>query len=86
MWKKAHKFEGYTLNDVYSTYSAEKEKAYNQCLEKYRNTQGSFDFYICSHNTFQFTVTWKGGYVDSETAVCYPAVFLETAKNSYVII
>lgn len=69
-------WEGTFLNQVYSTWSAEKEKAWNECYEEYCNTEGAEQFSICSHNTFSFTVSWftpKG-------------MRLETSQNSYLVI
>lgn len=79
-------YEGYKLSDVYDSYSESKESAYNYCWEKYCNTPQASDFGICSHNTFQFSVSWNGTYIDTETGEAFEAVFLETANNSYVII
>ena len=69
-------WEGTFLNQVYSTWSAEKEKAWNECYEEYCNTDGAEQFGICSHNTFSFTVSW----------FTPNGMRLETSKNSYLVI
>ena len=82
---RGNKNEGYCLRDVYNNYSYEKEKAYNDCFEKYFNTPNSKAFGICSFNTFSFSVSWLGDYVlpNGETE---QAMFIETSNNSYVIL
>ena len=69
-------WEGTFLNQVYTTWSAEKEKAWDECYEEYCNTDGAEQFGICSHNTFSFTVSW----------FTPQGMRLETAKNSYLVI
>lgn len=68
--------EGTFLNQVYTTWSAEKEKAWDECYEEYCNTDGAEQFGICSHNTFSFTVSW----------FTPQGMRLETSKNSYLVI
>ena len=70
------RWEGTFLNQVYDKWSAEKEEAWNKCWYEYCNTEGAEQFGICSHNTFNFTVSWftpKG-------------MRLETSKNSYLVV
>lgn len=69
-------WEGTFLNQVYTTWSVEKEKAWNECYEEYCNTDGAEQFGICSHNTFSFTVSW----------FTPQGMRLETSKNSYLVI
>lgn len=69
-------WEGTFLNQVYTTWSAEKEKAWDECYEEYCNTDGAEQFGICSHNTFSFTVSW----------FTPQGMRLETSKNSYLVI
>lgn len=69
-------WEGTFLNQVYSTWSAEKEKAWNECYEEYCNTEGAEQFSICSHNSYSFTVSW----------FTPQGMRLETSKNSYLVI
>lgn len=73
-------YEGITLGQVYDSWSRSKQEAYDWCYEKYLNTEEHTSFGICSHNTFQFTVSWLGIY-DGENAL-----FLETRDNSYIIL
>lgn len=69
-------WEGTFLNQVYTTWSAEKEKSWDECYKEYCNTDGAEQFGICSHNTFSFTVSW----------FTPQGMRLETAKNSYLVI
>lgn len=74
MIEKAKNFEGYTLNEVYGTYSPAKFHAFYDCLMKAQAENGK-NFHICSHNTFGFSVAWK---VEN-------GVRIETPKSSYFI-
>lgn len=69
-------WEGTFLNQVYTTWSAEKEKAWDECYEEYCNTEGAEQFSICSHNSYSFTVSW----------FTPQGMRLETSKNSYLVI
>lgn len=71
--------EGYELSDIYDSYSVNKEKAYNWCLNQYNSTENSENFRIISHNSNFFTVAW-------EEYGKEPKLHIETAKNSYVIL
>lgn len=71
---RATRNEGFFLSDVYGRYSYEKEKSWDDCLEKCAKMHG-YNFHICSHNTFQYSVAWE-----TETAF-----YIETANNSYVV-
>ena len=77
--ERASHYDGYTLSDVYSTFSREKEKAYNCCFDEYIKTENSEAFSICSHNTFGFTCSWTGT-KDGEDILRY-----ETKDNSYLV-
>lgn len=70
------KWEGTFLNQVYDKWSAEKDEAWNKCYEEYCNTEGAEQFGICSHNTFNFTVSW----------FTPNGMRLETSKNSYLVV
>lgn len=65
---------GYTLRDVYGSYSYAKERAYNYCLRKCEE-EGGCDFHISSYNTFGFTVAW----------LTAEGVRVETPNNSYLL-
>lgn len=70
------KREGTFLNQVYDKCSTAKQEAWDKCYKEYCNTEGAEQFGICSHNTFNFTVSWftpKG-------------MRLETSKNSYLVV
>lgn len=62
------------LSDVYKKWSAEKERAYNQCLWEFNDNPLASQFVIISHNTFAFSVAWL---VESDTEfrlhVCTPS-------------
>lgn len=74
--KTGQQWEGTYLSQVYEKWSAEKEKAWNKCYHEYCNTEGAEIFGICTHNSYNFTVSWftpKG-------------MRLETSKNSYLVV
>lgn len=81
----AHKNIGHDLNGVYINPSAEKQRAYYNCLRKYLDTPEHAGFRICSKNTYSFIVAWYGLYIDKD-GVVYDAVYVETAASSYIII
>lgn len=68
--------EGKFLSQVYVTYSDAKQQAWDKCYDEFCNTQGAEHFSICSHNSFQFTVSW----------FTPQGMRLETARNSYLIV
>lgn len=74
------RWEGTWLYQVYDKWSPTKEKAWNDCYDKYLATPDCSAFGIYSHNTFQFSVSWVGTYQGEN------ALFLETANNSYVVL
>lgn len=70
------KWEGKFLNQIYDKWSQAKQDAWDACYQEYCDTEGSEQFGICSHNTFQFTCSWYT-----------PAgMRLETASNSYLVV
>ena len=71
--------EGYKLSDIYGSYSVNKEKAMEWCLNQYNSTENSENFRIISHNNNFFTVAW-------EEYGKEPKLHIETAKNSYVVL
>ena len=73
-------YEGTFLDQVYDSYSQAKENAFDYCWDKYTHTPNSSAFGICSHNTYQFTVSWVGTYEGEN------AMFIETASNSYIVL
>lgn len=74
MLASAKYFDGYTLNDVYASYSPAKHHAYIDCLYMAQAENGK-NFHICSHNTFGFSVSWE---VEN-------GVRIETPKSSYFV-
>lgn len=75
MLKSAKNFEGYTLNEIYNSYSTAKICAFYDCLTKAQAENGK-NFRICSHNTFGFSVAWE---TEKGTRI-------ETPKSSYLIV
>lgn len=74
MINNAKYYDGYTLRDVYGSFSVDKERAYNWCLAQCAKENGT-NFHICSHNTFSFTVAWE----------TKEGVRIETSNNSYFV-
>lgn len=66
--------KGVYLEDVYSSWSAAKGRAWEWCRAKCLE-EGGEQFSICAYNTFGFSVSWT-------TA---EGMRLETPKNSYLI-
>jgi len=77
---RGSRYEGTYLSQVYDNWSSAKERAWNDCYEKYMNTEDATAFSICSFNTFQFSVSWLGLYEGEN------AMFIETSSNSYIIL
>ena len=71
--------EGFYLEDVYGSCSEEKKASWRRCLEMC-NEEGGSNFHICSHNTFQYTVSWEA---IREGEHVYR---VETANNSYCVL
>lgn len=69
---------GYTLSDVYKTYSLAKKQAYFQC-KRLCGREGGYSFRIVSKNSSFFSVAWN--VVVDGTIVTR----IETAHNSYVV-
>ena len=56
--ERASRYEGYTLEQVYTTPSDAKRQAFEEAWEMYRNSRHGDSFGICSHNCQMFTVSW----------------------------
>ena len=78
--KRGEKWEGNWLNQVYDSWSARKQQAFDWCYEKYLATPDHDAWGICSHNTNTFSVSWVGTYNGEN------ALFMETKSNSYVVL
>lgn len=74
------RWEGNWLHQVYDRWSSAKEKAFDDCYDKYLATPEHSSWGICSYNTFSFSVSWLGVYNDEN------ALFIETSQNSYVVL
>ena len=55
---RAIRYEGYYLWDVYDSFSRYKDEAWEECLEKCKEENGT-DFRICSHCISNFSVFWR---------------------------
>lgn len=71
--------DGYWLDDVYEKPSQTKLNAWEWCFEQYSKDNKAFDFHICSHNTFNFSVAWYT-VINGEQAIR-----METRDNSYLV-
>lgn len=54
----ASRYEGECLHQIYSKWSPEKQKAYDDAWAMYCNDIHSESWGICSHNSQGFTVSW----------------------------
>lgn len=79
LYNRGSHYEGFSLTDVYGSASAEKERAWNWCYNQYLETENHTAFSICSHNSFQFSVSWLGT-KDGENIMR-----IETAQNSFLV-
>ncbi len=86
LYARGCKYDGYRLEDVYNSFSAAKACAYERCFTKFRKTPNSDAFSITSHNTFGFSCSWTGDYINPVTGEVESALFIETPHNSYVIL
>ncbi len=55
---KASRWDGNTLSQVYDHWSHDKQDAYDDAYEMYKNSRHGNSFGICSHNSYGFTVSW----------------------------
>lgn len=76
----AQTYQGFELEDVYSSYSSAKFRAWDWCYSKYCLTDDADNFHISSHNSMCFTVAWNGLWNGKQ------AVFVETRDNSYIVL
>lgn len=76
---RASYHEGYSLADVYGSYSNEKAYSYNKCYELYASDDNASDFHICSHNSFCYSVAWNT-IINGEEVLR-----VETANNSFLV-
>lgn len=84
LYELGTRYEGTFLHQVYDKWSTAKENAFDYCWNKYTSTPNAQSFGICSHNTFQFTVSWIGTY--EINGINENALFIETANNSYIVL
>ena len=74
MIRRASVSEGYSLDEVYSSYSAAKANSWSYCRDLCRREGGS-SFRIISHNTFGYSVAWD----------IPEGIRIATAKSSYLV-
>lgn len=74
MMQSAMNYDGYYLYDIYNSYSYEKQKAWEDCLNMCQKENGK-NFHIFSHNSFNFSVAWE---VEN-------GIRIETSCNSYIV-
>lgn len=75
-------YEGYSLDEVFGTYSHAKRNAWDYCLRLCKE-EGGYNFRIISHNTFGFSVAWD---IINPEYGNIEKIRIETPKNSYLII
>ena len=68
-----------TLEELYKTYSNQKQQAYDDCYESFIREEG-YIFRVGNANTFGFTACWL---VSGENSV---ELRVETKDNSYRVI
>ena len=78
---RAKSNKGNKLYDVYSSFSAKKAKAYDDCYRRFYEDDNHANFHICSANGYQFTVAWQ--YTDKETGEVM--IHFETKDSIYLI-
>lgn len=78
---RANRYEGDTLESVYTSYSTKKAHIYNAIRAFYCTDNGSTNFRICSHNTCFFTCAY-----DTVTETGDRATVYFTPSNTYLII
>ena len=74
MMQSAMNYDGYYLRDIYNSYSYEKQKAWEDCLNMCQKENGK-NFHIFSHNSFSFSVAWE---VEN-------GIRIKTSCNSYLV-
>lgn len=73
---------GYTLDDVYDTYSVGKLTAYKYCKWLFQQCNG-YDFCITSANTFTFTVMFD--FINPEDNRLMRAVITKAYNHAYYL-
>ena len=69
-------YEGVRLEDVYSSYSSAKYRAWLYWFDKFNNSKEPvYAFGICSHTTYGFSLSWFSDY----------GMHVVTSQNHYFI-
>lgn len=71
--------DGYSLSDLYNSWSQEKQEAYERCLKEFESDKKSSVFRIGNANSFCFTASWLT-FIEGEIAMR-----VETKDNSYLV-
>ena len=79
LYERGSIYDGYTLNQIYDTWSVAKQKAYDWCYEQYLTSENATAFSIISHNSFGFSVSWLC------TIDGHDGMRIETPRNSYFV-
>lgn len=85
LWEQTNFYQGFSLSDVYGSYSCAKGAAWRECFEKFQEDRSAYGFRITSHNHNFFTVAWDTEKINEETGEVIPVRHVETAYNSYDI-
>lgn len=73
---RASHWEGNDLRQVYESPSIAKQRAFDEVWQMYCESENASAFGICSHNTFNFTVSW----------VVPGCVWFITATTEYMVL
>ena len=72
--------DGHTLNDIYSTWSSAKQRAFDDCVRWFNESENAHTFRVGNANTFGFGASWYCDYNGE------PAMRYETKSNSYIVL
>lgn len=78
--ENANRFTGFSLDDIYTSYSIAKANAWKWCYNQFVNTENSERFRVGNANTFGFSASWYGT-SNGESILRY-----ETKDNSYLVL
>lgn len=74
--ERGSRYEGTDLHQIYDSWSAEKQRAFDWCYDQYLASEEHEAFSIISHNSWGFSVSW----------LCKEGLRIETPKNSYLVV
>lgn len=79
LYAKGLCYEGERLTQVYNKPCKTNIEAFENCYKMYLESENHSSFGICSHNTYNFSVSWLCT-IDGENVMR-----METRENSYAI-